>query len=250
MYLGLCMSKSSQGRNKKVANASAVAGQQAEALKRLQNFAADAGTVGSLLGWTAPTLAGAAIGGITAPRKKVLKGALRGAGVGAALHAGTSLGARAGNALGGDSPMTGGLVGGAGGGIASALLANRLLPAVDDDEEKTAQNVFHAFGAKIAASSYSSCHMPNGPTNKKHMTSASPAVLEADDQSEEIGQPPKTETEHSKDVVTGKIARSNNAYAAGRDIAKLFNKTGFELSRQPKSTSRLPSLQTDDSDQK
>jgi hypothetical protein len=62
------------------------------------------------------------------------------------------------------------------------------------------------FGAKLAASSCSPCDMPHGPTNKKHMTGASPAVLEADEASEEIGQPETTETEHDKSVVSGKIA--------------------------------------------
>lgn len=55
-----------------------------------------------------------------------------------------------------------------------------------------------AFGAKLAASSCSPCDMPNSPTNKKHMTGASPAVTEAGEKSEEIGKPEVVETEHSE----------------------------------------------------
>jgi hypothetical protein len=55
-----------------------------------------------------------------------------------------------------------------------------------------------AFGAKIAASMCSPCDMPNSPTNKKHMTGASPAVTEANEHSEEIGKPEVVETEHSE----------------------------------------------------
>jgi hypothetical protein len=54
------------------------------------------------------------------------------------------------------------------------------------------------FGAKIAASMCSPCDMPNSPTNKKHMTGASPAVTEAGEKSEEIGKPEVVETEHSE----------------------------------------------------
>ena len=54
------------------------------------------------------------------------------------------------------------------------------------------------FGAKLAASSCSPCDMPNSPTNKKHMTGASPAVTEAGEHSEEIGKPEVVETEHSE----------------------------------------------------
>jgi hypothetical protein len=54
------------------------------------------------------------------------------------------------------------------------------------------------FGAKLAASSCSPCDMPNSPTNKKHMTGASPAVTEAGEKSEEIGKPEVVETEHSE----------------------------------------------------
>jgi hypothetical protein len=71
---------------------------------------------------------------------------------------------------------------------------------------QSAPNTIYTFGSKLAATSYSSCHMPNSPTNKKHTTSASPAVLEADEQSEEIGQPKKTETTHNKSVVSAKVA--------------------------------------------
>lgn len=54
------------------------------------------------------------------------------------------------------------------------------------------------FGAKLAASMCSPCDMPNSPTNKKHMTGASPAVTEAGEKSEEIGKPEVVETEHSE----------------------------------------------------
>jgi hypothetical protein len=64
------------------------------------------------------------------------------------------------------------------------------------------------FGAKLAASSCSYQSMPNSPTNKKHMTGASPAVLEADEKSEEIGKPETVETEHDKSIVSGKLARA------------------------------------------
>ncbi len=55
----------------------------------------------------------------------------------------------------------------------------------------------YSFGAKVAQSACAPCDMPNGPTNKKHMTGASPAVLDASQRSEEIGKPSVTETEHS-----------------------------------------------------
>jgi hypothetical protein len=54
------------------------------------------------------------------------------------------------------------------------------------------------FGAKIAASMCSPCDTPNSPTNKKHMTGASPAVTDASEHSEEIGKPEVVETEHSE----------------------------------------------------
>jgi hypothetical protein len=74
---------------------------------------------------------------------------------------------------------------------------------------------------KKAQSSCTPCDMPNGPTNKKHTTGASPAVLEADEHSEEIGEPETTETEHDKSIVSGKLAR-----AFGRKIAAM---TGDEM---------------------
>jgi hypothetical protein len=61
---------------------------------------------------------------------------------------------------------------------------------------------------KKAQSACSPCAMPNSPTNKKHMTGASPAVLEADEKSEEIGKPETVETEHDKSIVSGKLARA------------------------------------------
>ena len=67
-----------------------------------------------------------------------------------------------------------------------------------ETEEKQSMANLYTFGAKLAKSMCSPCDMPNGPTNKKHMTGASPAVLEADEKSEEIGKPPVTETEHSE----------------------------------------------------
>ncbi len=79
-----------------------------------------------------------------------------------------------------------------------------------------------SFGAKVAASSCSYHDMPNSPTNKKHMTSASPAVLEADEASEAI-KPKTTETKHDKSVVTGgKEARTKKAVlGAGTVIGAL-----------------------------
>ena len=88
----------------------------------------------------------------------------------------------------------GGLMGLGAGGVISALT-----PAEEEDKkkEKTAMSLIQ-FGAKIAQSTCMPCDMPNGPTNKKHMTGSSPAVLDASQQSEEIGKPPVTETEHSE----------------------------------------------------
>lgn len=79
-------------------------------------------------------------------------------------------------------------------------------------------------GAKIAASSCSYHDMPNSPTNKKHMTGASPAVLEADEQSEEIGKPESDKTEHSESVISGKLA------AFGVKVARGLFGSGPELS--------------------
>jgi hypothetical protein len=53
-------------------------------------------------------------------------------------------------------------------------------------------------GSKCAQSTCSPCDMPNSPTNKKHITSASPAVTDASEHSEEIGKPEVVETEHSE----------------------------------------------------
>jgi hypothetical protein len=76
----------------------------------------------------------------------------------------------------------------------------------------------HEFAAKLAQSTCSPCDMPNGPTNKKHMTGASPAVLEADEKSEELGRPESEETEHSEKAIDipGKAA----ALKFGRRLAK------------------------------
>lgn len=78
------------------------------------------------------------------------------------------------------------------------------------------------FGAKLAKSMCSPCDMPNSPTNKKHMTSASPAVLEADEKSEEI-KPETEKTEHTEqaiDVPGQKASAVSACFDFGRRFAK------------------------------
>ena len=84
-------------------------------------------------------------------------------------------------------------------------------------EEKTSMANLYAFGAKLAKSMCSPCDMPNGPANKKHMTGASPAVLDAAEKSEELGRPEAEETEHSETAIdiSGKAAAFGAKLAAG-----------------------------------
>ena len=143
-----CKCSSAQMFEEKIADATE------EMMHRISSRARDAGTAANIVGWTAPTAIGAIAGGVTAPRKKTLLGALRGAGLGAATHAGASLGARVGNAAGGAANgITGGAIGGLGGGLGAALLANYLLPSISEEEKQSmnTQNNLYAFGAKLAA---------------------------------------------------------------------------------------------------
>ena len=120
---------------------------QPEFPPELQRIGNDLGMASNIVSWGGPTAIAALLGGLMAPRKKKLMGALRGAGIGAAGHAGASLGLRAGTHLGGDAPVTGGILGGAGGGIGAALAAGSLLPGLEDEEEKKTAALF---GAKMA----------------------------------------------------------------------------------------------------
>lgn len=102
----------------------------------------------------------------------------------------------------------------------------------------------HEFGAKLAQSTCSPCDMPNGPTNKKHMTGASPAVLEADEKSEELGRPESEETEHSEKAIDipgkaaafgaklaanygGVLQHPNQFDSANKDLQLVNPATGF-----------------------
>jgi hypothetical protein len=188
----------------------------------------------AVLGTTVGILGGALTG---RKGKRVLA-----AGRGALKGLGWDLGSAPGAALGVGVGMLGGPVGmglggalgyGAGGMLGKGIVDTAIGPYESEDEmvervlaerdarkenkeEKEAMSLI-AFGAKIAASSCSYQDMPNGPTNKKHTTSASPAVLEADEKSEEIGKPETDETEHSESVITDK-----QAFAFGE-------KLGFDL---------------------
>jgi hypothetical protein len=102
--------------------------------------------------------------------------------------------------------------------VAQAQSAQELVDAAKDVKDEAdasgklvVKKLDSAKNKKTAASSCAPCDMPNGPTNKKHMTGASPAVLEADEASEEI-KPKTTETKHDKSIVTGgKEARTKRA---------------------------------------
>jgi hypothetical protein len=101
--------------------------------------------------------------------------------------------------------------------IAQAQSAQELIDAAKDVKDEAdasgklvVKKLDSAKNKKTAASSCAPCDMPNGPTNKKHMTGASPAVLEADEASEAI-KPKTTKTKHDKSVVTGKQARTKRA---------------------------------------
>jgi hypothetical protein len=163
---------------------------------------------------------------------------LRTAGRGAIKGLGFDMGAGAGGALGGAVGMASGdprlallgLVGGGvgggvlGQGIASSAIGpyeteqekfDRILAA--REKEKTSMANLYAFGAKLAKSMCSPCDMPNGPANKKYMTGASPAVLDAAEKSEELGRPEAEETEHSETAIdiSGKAAAFGAKLAAG-----------------------------------
>lgn len=105
--------------------------------------------------------------------------------------------------------------------VAQAQSAQELVDAAKDVKDEAdasgklvVKKLDSAKNKKTAASSCAPCDMPNGPTNKKHMTGASPAVLEADEASEEI-KPKTTETKHDKSIVTGKEARTKKASPVG-----------------------------------
>jgi hypothetical protein len=74
---------------------------------------------------------------------------------------------------------------------------------------------------KKAQSACSPCAMPNGPTNKKPYTSASPAVTDASQKSVEIGKPPVAETEHSEAKAKQPEEGAKSAYAFGRKVAAI-----------------------------
>lgn len=75
---------------------------------------------------------------------------------------------------------------------------------------------------KKAQSACSPCAMPNAPTNKKPYTSASPAVTDASQKSEEIGKPPVTETEHSAAKAKLPEEGAKSAFAFGAKVAESF----------------------------
>jgi hypothetical protein len=86
---------------------------------------------------------------------------------------------------------------------------------------------------KKAQSACSPCAMPNGPTNKKPYTSASPAVTDASQKSVEIGKPPVTETEHSEAKAKQPEEGAKSAYAFGAKVAAGFEGvTGVPYSPQ------------------
>lgn len=110
-------------------------------------------------------------------------------------------------------------------------------------------NNLYAFGAKLAQSACMPCDMPNGPANKKHTTGASPAVLEADEKSEELGRPETEETEHSEQAIDipGKAAafgaklaanyggvwqNPNQFDSANKDLQLVNPATGFSQDTQ------------------
>lgn len=208
----------------------------------------------SPLSYLSPLAMGALLGtagGIaTAPENKMLRSAARGgligAGTGAGVVPGAMLGGLAGLPLGAPGVMAGAALGGMGGGAVGNWVTRGLLgPAETDEEkferllrtartdrdgsgpatkEKTAMHPIE-FGMKLAASSCTPCAMPNGPANKKHMTGASPAVLEAGQKSEEIGTPETLKTEHAeaKAKLPEEGAKSA-AYVFGMQAAALFGK--------------------------
>jgi hypothetical protein len=75
---------------------------------------------------------------------------------------------------------------------------------------------------KKAQSTCSPCAMPNAPTNKKPYTSASPAVTDASQKSEEVGKPPVTETEHSEAKAKLPEEGAKSAFAFGAKVAESF----------------------------
>lgn len=94
----------------------------------------------------------------------------------------------------------------------------------EKEKEKTAMDLIQ-FGMKVAQSSCTPCAMPNSPTNKqnkKHMTSASPAVLEAGEKSEEIGKPDVTETEHAEAEAKLPEEGAKSAYEFGMRCGRLL----------------------------
>lgn len=176
----------------------------------------DRSQAAALLGALLPTAVGGVAGALSSRKGKRLAGAARGAGIGAAYTAG----AHAGNALGGLASGGNSLArlgGGLGGGVGGALLAANLLPEIEEEKQSmNTPNNLYTFGAKLAQSACMPCDMPNGPANKKHTTGASPAVLEADEKSEELGRPETEETEHSEQAIDipGKAAAFGRKLAA------------------------------------
>ena len=189
-----------------------------------------------------PALLGAAYGtvggGLIAPKGKLLKymlgGAASGGALGGAMGLGHNLGYVAGDALsrgmgmdekGNASAATqiAARLAGLGGGAYLGLKAHKRIgeELEHEDEpkkkEKEAMSLY-SFGTKLAKSVCSPCDMPNSPTNKKHMTGASPAVLAADEKSEELGRPEAEHTEHSEEAVN---IPGKKAMAFGRKIAAI-----------------------------
>lgn len=80
---------------------------------------------------------------------------------------------------------------------------------------------------KKAQSACSPCAMPNAPTNKKPYTSASPAVTDASQKSEEIGKPPVTETEHSDAKAKLPEEGAKSAFAFGAKVADALGDSLF-----------------------
>lgn len=157
------------------------------------------------------------------------RGAIKGFGVDAGAGVGAALGTGLGLVTG--APALGFVAGGVGGGMLGHSLASSAIGPYETEEEKfermlsareAAQEKMktaYTFGAKVAQSACTPCAMPNGPTNKKHTTSASPAVLDAGQKSEEIGTPATTETEHSEAKAKQPEEGVKSALAFGKKVA-------------------------------
>ena len=199
---------------------------------------------------------GAVMGGTRAPKGRllpyILGGGASGTMIGGLMGTGRNIGSVTGDTLvdaTGMTPNSTGalltqiglpLAGTAGGAYLGLKAHQRIGEELEHGDENAAQTKkkekkamsLIEFGAKIAQSTCTPCDMPNGPTNKKHMTGASPAVLDASQQSEEIGKPPVTETEHSEakakqpeeGVKAARFKQANPFAAAGKALAPMVGK--------------------------